>query len=82
MKGIINGIWLTKNGGTLHSNIVPNLSSWLSDAIATDFSVVLWTNINELDPLELEKLKAQNITIKNYSECKQSILHKYFLFFF
>jgi hypothetical protein len=80
-RGSIHGVWLTKIGGSLHPKIIPNLSSLVSDAVVNDFCVVLWTNVNEIDPKELERLKAAKILVADHSYCKNSPLYKYFINF-
>jgi hypothetical protein len=81
MRGTIHGIWLTQRGGKLHPEIIPSLSSWVSAAASCDFSIVLWTNIKELAPEELKRLKAAKIIAIDHSACKASPLYKYFLNF-
>lgn len=81
MRGYINGIWLAKPGGKLHPAICPNLEKWAAEAISCDFGVVLWTNLAEIEPREVEKLISRNITVKDHSICASSNLYKYFLFF-
>jgi hypothetical protein len=81
MRGIIHGIWLTQPGGTLHAQIIPNLSSWAKDATQADFSILLWTNLNELAPQEVARLQAANIVAVDYSACKASPIYKYFVHF-
>lgn len=81
MRGSINGIWLTTPHGKLHPAIIPNLSLWKKNAVVCDFSVVLWTNTDELGEKQIRALKAKKIIVKDYSECSTSSLYKYFLFF-
>lgn len=81
MRGYINGIWLTQRDGKLHPAIVPNLESWVTDAASCDFGVVLWTNINDIAPEEIDSLKSRNIIVKDHSLCESSPLYKYFIFF-
>ncbi|KTD17770.1 hypothetical protein [Legionella jordanis] len=81
MPGKIHSIWFTQASGKLHPAIVPNLLSW-SKNISNDFSIELWTNLNELLPSEIESLKLNNIIIRDHSACNPSPLYPYFLFFF
>ena len=81
MRGRIHGIWLTQANGSLHPNIVPNFGSLVTDAIACDFSVNLWTNISEISPEEVERLKEKNITVRDHGECQSSAFYPYFKFF-
>jgi len=82
MRGAIHGIWLVTPGGKLHSAIIPNLATWVPSALQADFQVVLWTNINELAPVEITRLKAANIQVADPTACKDSPLYKYYDFFF
>lgn len=82
MRGAIHGIWLVKPEGKLHPAIIPNLASWAPITTKADFHVVLWTNINELAPAELTRLKEANIQVANPAACKNSPLYKYYEFFF
>jgi len=81
MRGTIHGIWLTQPGGKLHPKVIPNISLWQAEASRCNFSVVLWTNINELAPQEIEHLKAAQVIFADHSLCKASPLYKYFLHF-
>lgn len=82
MHGAIHGIWLVKPQGKLHQAIIPNLTTWVPTASEANFQVVLWTNINELDPTEIAHLKAVNIQVADPLACKDSPLYKYYEFFF
>jgi hypothetical protein len=81
MRGAIHGIWFTQPSGKLHPNIIPNLSSWVSAAAANNFTVVLWTNTNEIVPDEIAKLRKAGIEVADHSLCKTSPLYKYFNIF-
>jgi hypothetical protein len=80
-RGKIHGIWFTQEGGLLHPAIIPNLSSWVAEALDQKFEVVLWTNTKQIAQVEIERLKTAQITIKDHSECKDSRFYKYFEFF-
>ncbi len=82
MRGAIHGIWLVKHQGKLHPAIISNLSSWVAGAAESEFQIVLWTNINELDAAEFALLKKTNIQIMDPIACKNSPLYKYYEFFF
>ncbi len=81
MKGTINSIWLTNNQ-KLHPQIIPNLSKMVKEAKEEGFQLILWTNISQVQPDYLNKLKSLDIQVKDYSECKQSKLYIYFNNFF
>lgn len=82
MRGAIHGIWLITPGGHLHPAVTKNLTSWVPAATAADFQVALWTNISELPPEDLLRLKAANIKVVDPIECQNSPLYKYYEFFF
>lgn len=81
MQGYINGIWLAESGGKLHPAICSNLRKWADEAVSCNFGVVLWTNLAELDPNEVEMLSYRNIIVNDHSVCATSNLYEYFLFF-
>lgn len=82
MRGAIHGIWFTGPGGKLHPEIIPNLTAMLVSAKQEDYYLILWTNTSEIDPQEIAKLKAANITVSDHRACKDSPIYKYFDYFF
>lgn len=81
MRGKIHGIWLTNSGGKLHDAIIPNLSSYVQEASSNNFTIELWTNINELAQTEIDQLRLNSIIVRDHSECQTSSFYKYFLYF-
>lgn len=75
IKGTINGIWLTAPNGTLHPAIIPNLSSMVKETKGSQFEIVLWTNTQEIQKSEVDKLRGIGVVVKDYSLCKTSILY-------
>ena len=82
MVGSINAIWLTTNGGSLHPQIIPNLSMLIAEARVLDFAVILWTNTAQIQPSDIEALTVQGIQVKDHSECSTSMFYDCFISFF
>lgn len=81
LKGTINGIWLTQKGGLLHKAIKPNLLSWVNHTKSSNFNVVLWSNLNEINENEIKELGKNGILVKDHGLCKSSRFYSCFLFF-
>lgn len=78
MRGAIHGIWLTTPGGKLHPEVIPNMSAWVADAKEAGFSVMLWTNTQQIDPAELNRAEQAGIVVADHAACKNNPMYKYF----
>ena len=80
-RGIFNGIWLTNNG-LLHPAIPGNLAKLSASAKNSEFSIILCSNLSELNNNEKIKIESQGVIVKDYSICKKSRFYQYFYHFY
>ncbi len=57
------------------------ISQWKKKAVKCNFTIVLWTNLNELAEEEKKSLESLGITFNDYSICEMSRFYRYFLYF-
>ncbi len=75
----INGFWITEANGKLLPPIIPHISLWVSDAKSCGVDVVLWTNLKQIAPEEIERIKSLGIILKDHSNCSFSSSYQEFL---
>ena len=76
----INGAWFSRDG-TLHPNIIPNMTAWKAEAEQVGFKVRLWTDRNGLHEGLLTTLTELGIEVIDHSQLSRSRFYPYFAYF-